>query len=420
MAINNIINLHLFGTELGRIGLDENKSISSFQYNPDFLAEGKMLNVFPLTGIIRRVPQAQIFNQYNTDTFKNLPPQIADSLPDLFGNLIFKTWLTANDKSDINVLEQLAYVSNRGMGALEYVPSKDVPSNATINLDEIIEVLQSVLDNKRSSNQDQLNNEALINIFKIGSSAGGVRPKILISEHKQNGTIIPGDIAYSDTYLHYIVKLALDDNTNYPREIVEYCYYLTAKEVGIHMMPSKLIDNKHYATQRYDRQDGAKQHVLTATGMTGWDFQKAANSSYENLFSLCSFLKLPQSQIEDLYRRMIFNIVFCNTDDHLKNHSFIYDQHKDRWSLSPAYDLTFALNPLINFTKTNRALSINGKRNNINIKDVLHIADQYTIKNPKGIIVEINQSLKLLQRHMREQDVPIAVQEGIMRSCGGL
>ena len=136
MADNNIINLFLFGKEIGRIGFNEQENKSSFQYNPEFLKTSTFLNLFPSTGIIKRIPQTQVFSKYNNETFKGLPPQIADSLPDMFGNLIFKIWLESNHKAqkELTIIEQLAYISNRGMGALEYFPSKKIPKNTSIDL----------------------------------------------------------------------------------------------------------------------------------------------------------------------------------------------------------------------------------------------------------------------------------------------
>jgi len=179
-------------------------------------------------------------------------------------------------------------------------------------------------------------------------------------------------------------------------------------------MESTLIDNKHFSTLRFDRQHGEKQHVLTASGMTGWDFRKSENSSYEHLFKLSSFLKIPHSQMKELYKRMIFNIIFRNTDDHLKNHAFIYNKTKDNWSLSPAYDLTYSLNPLIDFKTANRALSVNNKRNNINLKDVLSIAELFTIKKPKKIIKEVQNAIGLLAEHMNNYNIPFKISRRIM------
>jgi serine/threonine-protein kinase HipA len=179
------------------------------------------------------------------------------------------------------------------------------------------------------------------------------------------------------------------------------------------MMSSNLIDDKHFATLRFDRQHGIKQHVLTASGMTGWDFKSSENSSYENLFKLATFLKIPHSQIEELFKRMVFNIIFCNTDDHLKNHSFIYDNKNDSWNLSPAYDLTYSLNPLINFKRVSRALAINSKRVDISLNDMLKIADTYTIKNPKGIITEVQESIAFWQQKANELGIHAAIIQSV-------
>lgn len=417
MAKNDIISVYCFGQEIGRIGLDEHQHRSSFQYNPDFLQNNQYANLFPQTGIIKRVAQVQLFSQYNSETFRGLPPMIADSLPDVFGNIIFKKWLETSDKqfSQISVIEQLAYVADRGMGALEFRPSKELPQSSSIDLTEIIVVLKEVLQTKNELHETTLNHDALLNVFKIGTSAGGARPKILISEHKGSGEIIPGDLNHTLDYHHYLVKLYLEDEIGYSREVVEYCYYLTATQLGITMMPSKLIDQKHFATLRFDRQEGIKKHILSATGLTGWDFQSPKDSSYENLFELALFLKLPHREIEELFKRMVFNIIFFNSDDHLKNHSFIYDEKLDRWNLSPAYDLTYSLNPLMNYTKVSRALSINGKRVDITLEDVLIIANTFTIKNARNVVKEIQDGIDFWNVKAKELELPGNIVKSIQR-----
>ncbi|WP_109696608.1 type II toxin-antitoxin system HipA family toxin [Chitinophaga deserti] len=416
MAKNDIITINAFGEEIGRVGYDEDQRTSSFQYNPNFLQSGKYVNIFP--NIIKRIPQVQVFRKFDNEHFRGLPPMIADSLPDSFGNTIFRAWLDANDKDyhQISVIEQLAYVSNRGMGALEYFPGKIIPKNATINLDEIIGVLEKVLSFKGDVKEDGLNTASLLNVFKIGTSAGGARPKILISEHKETGQIIPGDLEYSDAYNHYLVKLSLEENPAYSVEALEYAYYLTAQQAGIDMMDSHMIDNRHFATKRFDRQDGRKQHILTASGITGWAYSGSpVNSRYENLFKLALHLKLPHRDIEQLYRRMVFNVVYANTDDHLKNHSFIYDDQQDLWRLSPAYDVTYSLNPMLNVTRSSRALSINGKRTDIDLNDLIRIAEEFTIKSPKGIIEEVQSVEVLWQEQLHLQRLP----ERVIRKITG-
>lgn len=415
MAADRLIDIELFGIEIGKLGYDVDQLLCSFQYNPKFLESGQYQRIFPY--IFKRIPLVQVFTQFEGTTFRGLPPMIADSLPDMFGNIIFKEWLEANNKGfdKITPLEQLAYVASRGMGALEYKPVIKVPDNATIDLDQIVEVLKEVLDIKKSTQEKNLDTAALLNIFKIGSSAGGARPKILISEHKETHEIIPGDMVYSDKYDHWLIKLNIDEEEDYNKEIVEYVYYLLAKEAGIVMMESKLVEGRHFATLRFDRQDGEKKHVLTACGLTGWDFMKPENASYENIFKLAADLKVPHRDLQELYRRMIFNVVLANDDDHLKNHSFIYDKEKDAWNLAPAYDITYPHNLKYKIYRKGRALSINNKRTDIKLDDVLEIAEMYAIKNPRKIVQEVQGILPSWEKLAAEQKIPEFVIGGISK-----
>lgn len=415
MAKNSIIKITLFGHEIGKLGYDVDKRSSYFQYNPEFLESNELTNIFPY--VFKRVKPVQVFNTFEGETFRGLPPMIADSLPDMFGNIIFKEWFEAKHKEfkKITPLEQLTYVSNRGMGALEYYPATDIPKSSIIRIDEIVEVLNKVLDLKNETTAKSLNEAALLNVFKIGTSAGGARPKILISEHRETGEIIPGDMEYSQDYNHYLVKLSLNEEWGYSKEKVEYAYYLMAQEAGITIMPSKLIDNKHFATLRYDRQNGKKQHVLTASGLTGWDFKKPDDASYENVFKLALGLKVPYKDIQELFKRMVFNLVFANVDDHLKNHSFIYNRESDSWGLTPAYDLTYPLNVNFIYNNRSRALSINNKRTGITLKDILSIAEKHTIKNPKGVINEVQNAIESWDRISKELDIPKKVRTGIKK-----
>jgi serine/threonine-protein kinase HipA len=278
MAKNQIIGVYFQDLEIGKIGFDEDQKKSSFQYNPQFLESEKYKRLFPY--IIRRSPAVQVFTEFNGDTFHGLPPMIADSLPDYFGNIVFKEWLEAQQKDFVNIspLEQLTYVGKRGMGALEFLPSKEITSETSIDIDAITEVVKKVLDVKKSVKEKGLTDLALLNIFKIGTSAGGARPKILVAEHKKTGELIAGDLVTSEEFHHYIIKLSTDENEGYSKEKVEFVYYQLAKKLGIEMMDSQLVDDKHFATLRFDRQFGKKLHILSASGMAGWDFQKPENS----------------------------------------------------------------------------------------------------------------------------------------------
>lgn len=416
MSKNNVIEIYAFDQEIGKLGFDPDRRASFFQYNPDFLVSGKYTGLFPL--LIRRIGQVQVFDRYNNKTFRNLPPPFADSLPDLFGNLVFKAWLEnmTKDIDQISVLEQLCYVGKRGMGALEYRPAKKIPKGSEINLEAMVEAIGLVLGNKKNTKGGRMDTESLINIFKIGSSAGGARPKILVSRHKKTGEIIPGDLEHSAVYDHYLIKLGIDEHIPYSQETIEYIYYLMATEAGINMMPSEMIDDKHFATLRFDRQNGHKKHVLTACGIRGWDFEDPQVSSYENLFDLALYLKLDQRDIDQLFRRMVFNVVFANHDDHLKNHAFIYDEENDRWQLAPAYDITYSLNPMVNFTKTSRALSINGKRVGITRDDMKTLAEKFTVSRPGSIIDQVQASATEWSRLGEKYGIPEKVSRLIEKS----
>lgn len=409
MAKNQVISVRFQGIEIGKIGYDEDQRKSSFQYNPNFLAQNKYKKLFPY--IIRRIQNVQVFSEFEGETFRGLPPMIADSLPDVFGNIVFKEWLEATHKdiSSITPLEQLTYVGSRGMGALEFIPNKELQSSSTIDIEQMTEVVKKVLDVKTAFSEKGLSDVALLNIFKIGTSAGGARPKILVAENKISGDLIPGDLVYSNEFNHYLVKLSVDEEQGYSKEKIEYIYYNLAQQIGIEMMPSKLVDDKHFATFRFDRQNGTKQHVLTASGMTGWDFKKPENSNYENLFRLALDLKLPHKDIQQLFKRMVFNIVFANIDDHLKNFSFIYNIENDKWNLAPAYDITYPLDALMNYTRVARALSVNGKRNNITKADVLEIANLFTVKNPIGIISEVVKVANAFRNLAEQNKIPLKV-----------
>ena len=409
------IGIFIFDTEIGKLKYDYNQRKCYFQYNPLFLDSRKYQNIFPF--IFKRVEQVQVFTNFDGETFHGLPPMIADVLPDSFGNIIFQKWLAnkTNLTSKITPLQQLAYLANRGMGAIEFKPSIEIPTINFINIDEIIRILNQVLDLKNNTFQENLSDLGLLNIFKIGTSAGGARPKIIVSEHKKTGKLIPGDLEISDDYNHYLVKLSLNESVNYNKEKVEFAYYKLAKSLNINMMDSKLIDNKHFATLRFDRINGEKIHILTACGLTGWDFMKPENSSYENLFKLAVNLKIPYKEIQELFKRMVFNLVFANIDDHLKNHSFIYNKKNDSWHLSPAYDLTYPLNALQNYLKISRALSINEKRENIEYIDIELIANKFSIKNPKKIILEVQNAIDSWDEITTNLEIPKNVSEAISK-----
>ena len=406
-----VVEVWCFGIEIGKIGFNEDEQFSFFQYNPVFLSANTHSRLFPL--IFKRTEVVQVFRNYTGKAFHGLPPMIADSLPDLFGNVIFTNWIEATHPAlhKISTLEQLTYLANRGMGALEFKPAQKLHKTTKVDLDEVVNILKKVMDNKASTSSHTLDHESLLTIFKIGTSAGGVRPKILVSENIKTGKIIPGDIEFSDAYRHYLVKLTLEDekDIDYLKGKIEFAYYLTAKEAGIRMMDSKLIGEIHFATERFDRIEGKKIHILSASGLTGWSHEDPTVSSYENVFELAIKLRIPQVEIDELFKRMLFNLTFFNVDDHLKNHSFCYNELNDEWHLAPAYDLTYPLSLHLTRTKTIRALSINGKRDKIGLTDLITLAHKYVVKSPEKTIQLVQSKKAFMVQSLLDLQIPEAI-----------
>jgi len=286
--MGDILNIKLFGEEIGRLGYDNDKRCSYFQYSPDYLAKNNS-KILPF--IIKRTPEIQSFPQFEGKAFRGLPPMFADSLPDVFGNHLFQSWLNAQGKPiQLNALEQLAYVGRRGMGAWEYEPTLTMDAPSSFRIAEMAQLLKEILADKESLMPEIANAEGLLNLFRIGTSAGGMRPKILVARHRKTNQIMPGDLLYGPHHDYFLVKLNLENDPSHPKETIEFIYASIAQQHGIDMMPCELWEGQHFATHRFDRQNNQKQHVLTASGLTGWDYQNTEDSSYENLFKLATLL----------------------------------------------------------------------------------------------------------------------------------
>lgn len=409
-----LINVVLFSEEIGVLGYNKKTAQSYFAFNQEFLAKNIYKNIFPIG--IKRINQVQLFKNQNTKTFRGLPSVFADSLPDDFGNTIFQKWLEIHKIkiNDLTPIHQLAYVSNRGMGALEYVPGKVLDSSENIDLKDITNIVKEIISEKKSFSENIINNNSLFNVFKLGTSAGGARPKVIISEHRKTKKIIPGDIDFSKNYKHYLVKLNIEGRDSYNREKVEFAYSKMAKKAGIDMMPCKLIEEVHFATERYDRVNG-KKHVLTATGISGLDYTNSEHSSYENLFEIANYINVPQRDLEEMFRRMVFNFVFHNTDDHLKNHSFIYNKEYDNWEITPGYDINYSLDALNKWVGAVHSLSLNNKRKEIEIEDFLSIAKKYAINRPLDIIEQVEIATKSWREISYSIGVPNQVIDNIQK-----
>lgn len=377
---------------------DETKKTSTFEYADSFIRSGIELSpiinptskkIISSVQKLAYISESSIFFEKN----KGLPLFISDSLPDKFGTALFSKYLEKKGKNyrDLSPLEKLAYIGNRGMGALEFRPAKhEQTGTKTLNLKNLNELSISLLNNEPVANIDNM-----ANLFHVGTSPGGAQPKVLININNKTGDIYRGDNLPSKNQDSWILKFNRDIGLDSDKERgkIEYAYYLIAKESKIIIMDSELkeFENEHYfMTKRFDRIDGHKIHTQTLHAFAGMNFKLPNTYSYEQIFSILNRMNLDYSSKEQLFRIMVFNVIGRNVDDHTKNFGFNLKENGE-WNMSPAYDLTFSYNE--NFNRiTPHFLSINGKNQDFNLKDILHISEEYSIKNPKKIINEINQS----------------------------
>jgi serine/threonine-protein kinase HipA len=339
-------------------------------------------------------------------TLKGLPGLLADVLPDKYGNQLINAWLAQNGRPEnsLNPVELLCFIGTRGMGALEFEPVnfKSNQTAFTIEMDNLVKISQEVVNNSQDfeTNLNQDEQKALLDILKIGTSAGGARPKAIIAYNKKTGVIKSGQAKAPKGFNHWLIKLdGVSDSqfgasTGYGR--VEMAYYLMAKACEIDMTKCQLLEENgraHFMTQRFDREDGDIKHLIqTFCAMQHFDFNNVNSYSYEQLFQTMRLLRLPYPQAEQMFRRMVFNVMARNCDDHTKNFAFRLRKDQD-WELAPAYDICHAFRPGSEWV-IQHVLSINGKRSNISKEDLLTIAKSMNIKKAKEIIQQISEVVK--------------------------
>ena len=393
-----LLEVILWKNLVGVLIWNETKNTSTFEYADSFIRSKIQLS--PLINPTSKKIISSVL-EYNSegsilfDSNKGLPLFISDSLPDKFGTELFSKYLEKEGKNyrDLTPIEKLAYIGNRGMGALEFVPAKhEQTSTKIINLKKLNELSISLLNNKPVAHVDDM-----ANLFYIGTSPGGAQPKVLINIDNNTGAVYRGDNLPLKNQESWILKFNRDIGLDSDKERgkIEYAYYLMAKASKIIIMDSELkeFENDYYfMTKRFDRINGGKIHTQTLHAFAGMNFKLPNTYSYEQIFTILNKINVDYSSKEQLFKTMIFNVIGQNIDDHTKNFGFNMTE-SGKWNLSPAYDLTFSYNE--NFNRiTPHFLSINGKNKNFNLEDILHIADEYSIKNPKKIINEINQSFK--------------------------
>lgn len=388
----DVARVKMFGMNVGTFRWDSAYDVARFEYDAQFV--GKGLEPSPLMMPVRQ-GRVYSFGNLNREVFSGLPGMLADSLPDTYGRALFDKWLTLTGRTAGNPIETLCFLGQRCMGALEFEPATGpVSSDMEIEIDSLVEVAKEALAKKEEfgTNLGVDRKAAIAEILRLGTSAGGQRAKAIIAYNKETGEVRSGQVPVSKGFDYYLIKLdgvsaeaGFKETENFGR--IEYSFYLLAKECGIEMTECSLIEENgraHFLTKRFDRVKGEKIHMQTLCGIAHYDFHLRRAYSYEQAFNVMRRLRLPYLQAEEMFRRMVFNVVIRNQDDHTKNISFLMDK-TGKWTLSPAYDIGYAYNRNGSWTETHQ-MSINNKFDNITRADLLTCAAAINIKNAVEII----------------------------------
>jgi serine/threonine-protein kinase HipA len=384
---------------MGVVALDPAYGFYAFRYTPQFRASG--IDPAPLQMPIA-ADQTFLFTDLPVETYKRLPALLSDSLPDDFGNALINRWMAERGiaAEDITALDRLAYMSNRAMGALQFKPARG-PAGKTavpIQMNKLVSEVREAVSG--TIGDDDHAHAALRSMIEVGTSAGGARAKAVIAWNPQTQEIRSGQLEAPDGFEHWLLKFDgigrdrdLGASQDYGR--IEYAYHLMAVDAGIEMSACRLLQENgraHFMTRRFDRADGnIRHHVLTLCAMSHLDFKKTGTHSYAQLFDTLSRLRVPYEDKEEAFRRMTFNVMARNCDDHTKNFSFRLRQGS-AWELAPAYDVTFAHNPASEWTRQH-LMSVNGKFRDITAADLLAMADRFGIGTAATIIDKVRSVL---------------------------
>jgi serine/threonine-protein kinase HipA len=421
----------IWGETVGAVAWDESARLGRFEYDGAFpkndwdLAPIKM----PLrqSNRIFSFPELRPNRNSPFDTFKGLPGLLADVLPDQYGNQLINAWLAQHGRPDrMNPVETLCFIGTRGMGALEFEPTwqKEGKRSFSVELQSLVDIAKKMLSQRKGfeTNVQKDEEKAMMDLLKIGTSAGGARPKAVIAYNDKTGEVRSGQAKAPQGFGHWLLKLdgvseeQVGESQGYGR--VEMAYYNMATACGIDMMPSQLLEENgraHFMTKRFDREDGdVKHHIQTWCAMQHVDFTDVNSFAYEQLFQTMRMLRLPYPSAEQLFRRMVFNVAAKNCDDHTKNFSFRLKKGEE-WELSPAYDVCHAYDPT-HLWVGQHALSINGKRKGFHRNDLLAVAKSMNIKKAERLITEINESVQKWPEFAEEQRVRIDLRDAITKT----
>ncbi|MFA5815754.1 MAG: type II toxin-antitoxin system HipA family toxin [Bacteroidales bacterium] len=412
-----VANVDLWGKSVGAVLWNPDSGVASFQFEPGFLRND--WDIAPLTMPVNEARQGRIFNfpGLPVETYYGLPGLLADSLPDKFGHQLINMWLALQGRTSnsMNPVEMLCYMGRRGMGALEFRPATRIEQGTShfLEVSELVNLAQKAFNHKEDLNTSFSDDEkqAMLEIIRVGTSAGGARAKAVIAINK-SGKVKSGQLDAPEGYTHWLIKLdgvtdeQLGDPKGYGR--IEYAYHKMAMDCGIEMTECRLLEENgraHFMTRRFDRPDHkSKLHMLTLCGLSHFDYNNPLSYSYEQAFQAMRSLRLSYPAAEQLYRRMVFNVIGINNDDHTKNISFLMDQ-SGQWSLSPAYDVTYAFNQSHKYLSQHQ-LSVNNKRTGISRGDLFSVAEQMNIKKPKEIIEQIREAIKKWPEYAAMAEIP--------------
>ena len=420
-----VVNVIYAGQLAGAVSFDTDTGLGAFEYTPEFIATGIELSPIHMP-LVSRIYS---FPALDSSAFKGLPGLIADSLPDDFGNAVLNAWMTRQGKSidAITPLQRLQYTGKRGMGALEYAPAialKNLSVSQQIEVESLVKIAQEVLDQRAEftvnlTQPDASERELMMALLSVGMSAGGARPKAVLAFNKDFTQVRSGQTDVPEGFTHCLMKFdgvsehsqgqqTFGDPMGYGA--MEYVYYLLAKQCGIQIMPCRLLDEgsrRHFVTQRFDRIGNHKIHVQTLNGLAHVSYKQAGTYSYEEVFGIARQLRLSAVAAEQLFRRMVFNVVARNHDDHAKNIAFLLDENH-QWQLAPAYDVAYSYKPGSPWVNRHW-MSLNGKRDDFTREDFYsfeNLSPLFSRKKIDGIIDETISHMATWPQLAKEHGVP--------------
>jgi serine/threonine-protein kinase HipA len=416
--MSTVAEVRLWGTTIGAVSLEDNAAVATFQYEPAFVRGG--IQLAPLTMPLSN--RVYSFPTLARETFHGLPGLVADSLPDRFGNALVNAWLATQGRTpeSFNAVERLCYTGTRGMGALEFHPaSGPVSRNAKrIQVDKLVELASEILSHRSNLKVSFAGNkraDALNDILRVGTSAGGARAKAVIAWNPKTGEVRSGQVKADIGFEYWLLKFDgvsgnCDKETDDPKGYgaIEYAYYRMASDAGVIMSESRLLEEnrrRHFMTRRFDRGDDHKLHMQSLCAMSHFDYNMARAYSYEQALQVIRQLELPMSAVEQMFRRMVFNIIARNQDDHVKNIAFLMDR-SGNWSLAPAFDMIYSFQPSGKWTSSHQ-MTLNGKDDGFTLDDFKACAKTVTMKRGRAeaIVHDVRETVSRWSEYADEAKV---------------